>query len=118
MKLSRSSPFGGRTRTRVLLVLRLRKESYPREMARILETSLSGVQKALQGLEEDGLLAARNVGRSRVFRLDRHYFAYKPLRRYLKRLAEPEEALRARIQATSDTDRPAQPLAHAESTRK
>jgi hypothetical protein len=29
-----SSPFGGQTRTRVLLALRLLGESYPRELAR------------------------------------------------------------------------------------
>jgi len=54
MLVARSSPFGGKTRTRVLLALRLLSESYPRELARVLDTSLYGVQQALKGLEVDG----------------------------------------------------------------
>src|SRR4030067_1068849 len=37
-----SSPFGGRTRTRALLALRLLGESYPRELARLLAGPPSG----------------------------------------------------------------------------
>ena len=97
MRIGRSSPFGGWTRTRVLLALRLLEESYPRELARILEAPPSGVLKALRGLELDGLVAARSVGRTRVFRLNPRYFALEDLRRYLSRLTEPEDDLRDRI---------------------
>jgi hypothetical protein len=45
-----SSPFGGQARTRVLLALRLLDESYPRELARLLDVPLNGVQMALRGL--------------------------------------------------------------------
>ncbi len=67
---STASPFGGEGRTRVLLALRLLSESYPRELARVLGMPFSSVQKALRSLENDGLVAARTLGRTRVFRLD------------------------------------------------
>ena len=94
MRIGRSSPFGGWTRTRVLLALRLLEESYPRELARILEAPPSGVLKALRSLELDGLVAGRNVGRTRVFRINPRYFAAEDLNRFLWRLSEPEDELR------------------------
>lgn len=97
--VGRSSPFGGKTRTRVLLTLRLLGESYPRELARILETSLWGVQQAIRGLELDGLVAGRSMGRTRIFRINPAYFASEDLQRYLLRLTEPEEDLRDRVAA-------------------
>lgn len=91
-----SSPFGSFTRTRVLLALQLLVESYPRELARILELHFSSVQKALKSLEKDGLVAGRLVGRTRVYRLSPRTFARRELSRYLERLLEPESGLRAR----------------------
>ena len=93
-----SSP-GGRTRTRVLVALRLLTESYPSELARLLESSLFNVQKAILGLEKDGLVATRAMGRTRVVRLDPRYFAREELQRYLMRLSEPEDKLRRRVES-------------------
>jgi predicted ArsR family transcriptional regulator len=99
MLVGMSSPFGGQTRTRVLLALHLMGESYPRELARILEVSLWGAQQALRRLELDGLVAGRSMGRTKVFRINPRYFAYRDLQRYLQRLTEPEENLRERVAA-------------------
>jgi DNA-binding transcriptional ArsR family regulator len=93
-----SSPFGGQSRTAVLLALRLLEDSYPRELSRVLERPLSGVQMALRGLERDGLVAGRLVGRTRLFRLNPRYFARQELQAYLLRLADADPALRARIE--------------------
>jgi DNA-binding transcriptional ArsR family regulator len=98
MLVARSSPFGGRTRTQVLLAITLLQESYARELARVLDASLNGVQQALRGLEVDGIVSARNAGRTRLFRLNPRYFAHDDLRRYLLRLAEPEIDLKRRIE--------------------
>ena len=95
--IGRSSAFGGWTRTRVLLALRLLEESYPRELARLLQAPPSGVWNALRTLELDGLVAGRNMGRTRVFRINPRYFAYDELQSYLLRLSEPEENLRERV---------------------
>jgi DNA-binding transcriptional ArsR family regulator len=91
-----SSPFGAQTRTRALLALRLLGDSYPRELARLLESRLSGVQKALRSLEVDGLVAARSVGRIRLYQLNPRYFAADALFAYLSRLSDPEERLKDR----------------------
>jgi len=91
-----SSPFGSETRTRVMLVLHLLEESYPRELARLLRVRLASVQGALRGLERDGLVAGRTLGRSRVFQINPRYFALAELRPYLSRLAEADTLLRDR----------------------
>jgi hypothetical protein len=98
MLVTRSSPFGSRTRTGVLLVLRLLEESYPREIARLLDASLYGVQEALKRLEVDGIAAGRPAGRTRLYRIDPRYFACDELKPYLLRLAEPETGLKSRVE--------------------
>ena len=97
MLVSRSSPFGGRSRTLVLLALSLLEESFPRELSRILEVPLFSVQQALRGLEIDGLVAGHSAGRTRLYRLNPRYFARAELQQYLRRLAVPEEKLLERI---------------------
>ncbi len=79
-----------------MLALQLLTESYARELARLLELNLSGVQKALQSLERDGLVAARAVGRTRVYRLNSRAPTRRELERYLERLLEAEDQLRSR----------------------
>jgi DNA-binding transcriptional ArsR family regulator len=93
----RTSPFGGTARTRVLLALQLLEESYPRELERMLEAPLIVVQRALRSLERDGLVAGRQVGRSRLFRINPRYFAVRELRAFLDRLAEPDTTLQSRV---------------------
>jgi DNA-binding transcriptional ArsR family regulator len=73
------------------------EESYPREIARILQRPVSGVRKALASLEKDGLVAGRIRGRVRLVRLSPRYFAQRELKDYLGRLTEPETELRTRI---------------------
>jgi DNA-binding MarR family transcriptional regulator len=92
-----SSPFGGQARTRVLLALRLLDESFPRELARVLELPVSGVQMAVRGLERDGLVAGRAAGRMRLVRLNPRYFAREELQRYLLTLAGADAALQKRV---------------------
>jgi DNA-binding transcriptional ArsR family regulator len=99
MLVGRSSPFGGQTRTRVLVALGLLGESHLRELARLLETTLSGVQQAIRSLEVDGLVAGRSLGRTRVYRIDPRYFAQKELLGYVLRLAESERRLQERVEA-------------------
>jgi sugar-specific transcriptional regulator TrmB len=83
----------------VLLALSLLEESFARELARVLATPLNGVQQAIRGLEDDGMVTGRTAGRTRLFRLNPRYFAKDELQTYLRRLAEPESALTRRIEA-------------------
>jgi Mn-dependent DtxR family transcriptional regulator len=92
-----SSPFGSTARTRALLALQLMTESYARELARVLELNLSSVQKALQSLERDSLVAARLAGRTRLYRLNPRAPAHREMERYLERLLESESGLRAGV---------------------
>ena len=94
-----SSAFGSTGRTRALLALCLLGDSYPRELARLLELHLSGVQKALHSLEVDGLVAGRLVGKTRLYRLNPRYFAADALFQYLSRLVQPEKRLKDRSAA-------------------
>jgi|SRR3989304_2895434 len=96
---TRSSPFGGVGRTRVLLALRMLSESYPRELARVLGMPFSSVLQALRSLEMDGLVAGRALGRTRVFKIDPRYFAYDELQRLLLQLTESEGELKTRVSA-------------------
>jgi predicted ArsR family transcriptional regulator len=94
-----SSPFGGRTRTGILVALKLLEASYAREFGRLLACQPSGVRKALTSLERDGLVSGRAVGRTRVFQLSPTYFAARELGQYLARLADADPLLRARVAA-------------------
>lgn len=99
MKVGLSSPFGGETRTRLLVALRLLDESYPRELARLLGVSLSSVQQAVRSLERDGLVAVRTMGRTRLARIDPRYFARRELLALLGRLAEADLPLAKAVTA-------------------
>jgi DNA-binding transcriptional ArsR family regulator len=91
-----SSPFGSQTRTRLLLSLELLGQSYARELARFLGSSLSVVQKGLGSLERDGLIAGRLVGRTRLFQVNPQYFAAAPLRALIVSLLAAERDLKVR----------------------
>ena len=90
------SPFGSETRTRVLVTLRLLGSSFQRELARILRRSPSVVQKALTGLERDGLVSGRLLGRTRSYSLNPRYFAIAELEAFLSRIAQADTELRQR----------------------
>src|SRR4030095_4003774 len=95
MKVTNSSPFGSETRTRALLALRLLGDSYARELARVLDAPLSGVQRALQSLERDGLVAARALGRTRAYRLNPRFYARR----------EADQLMALLVEADADLDR-------------
>jgi DNA-binding transcriptional ArsR family regulator len=83
----------------VLIALRLLHESHARELSRLLALPLYSVQQALKGLERDGLVAARSVGRTRAFRINPGHFARLELEAYLMKLSEPESEMRRQISA-------------------
>ncbi len=97
MRVISSSPFGGQTRTRVLLALRLLRNSYARELGRILDVPVAPVQRALRGLERDGLISGRPVGRTRLFTFNPAYLAKRELAAYLARLADADPELQRAV---------------------
>ena len=86
----RSGLFGSQTRTSVLLLLALLDESYPRELARVLRLSLSPVQQALLGLERDGVIVSRMIGRARRVTLNPRFYGIGALKTLLVKLAEAD----------------------------
>ncbi|MDP3938857.1 MAG: hypothetical protein Q8R92_12090 [Deltaproteobacteria bacterium] len=86
---------GSERRTQVLVMTALLGETYPTELARLLEAPLYSVQTIVDALDKEGVFATRRVGSSRRVSLDPRYYAYKELRELLLRLAEAEPELRA-----------------------
>ena len=81
------SVFGTEMRTRLLLLIAILEETYPAELARYAGATISSVQRTLDLLERDGLIATRQ----RVVRavtLNPTYPAVKDLRAFLLRVAE------------------------------
>ncbi len=81
----------------MLFALSLMNESYPRELARVLEAPLFSIQKALASLERDSLLASRVLGRTRLYTLNPRYIASRELREYLGRLAGRDFELKRKV---------------------
>lgn len=93
---SRQSIFGSRRRTEVLIILYLLQESYPSELARLLDARLFSIQSILDDLEDQGVVASLRRGRMRMVRLNPRYFAAKELSALLDRFAQAESEIVAR----------------------
>ena len=87
--------FGSRRRTEVLILLGLLEESYPSELASLLEAPLYSVQRILSDFEDQGIVASRLRGRTRLVSLNPRYYAVEELRALLARLARGEPELEA-----------------------
>jgi hypothetical protein len=72
----------------VLKLLGLLERSHPRQMAEILDEDLSMVQRAVDDLERDGVLASHRAGRTRLFEVNRTYQHYAPVRDLLTRMGQ------------------------------
>jgi DNA-binding transcriptional ArsR family regulator len=79
--------FGTERRTEVLIAIRLLEETYARELARVLGAPLLSVQRIVDALEGEGILAIRSSGRERRITLNPRYFALSELRALLLRLS-------------------------------
>src|SRR5215469_7584035 len=79
--------FGSRMRTALLILVGVLEETYPAELARFLSTSIYSVQRTLDKLEQEGLIATRPLV-VRAVTLNPIYPAAKELRAFLLRLAE------------------------------
>ena len=62
-----SGLFGNETAAKVLLYLQELDSGYPRGIAQALKLSLSQVQRQLERLEREGVLASRLFGKVRIY---------------------------------------------------
>ncbi|MFN8138420.1 MAG: hypothetical protein U0R49_01335 [Fimbriimonadales bacterium] len=79
--------FGTRRRTQVLLLVRLLEETHASEISKLLNTPLKTVQRILAGLEEEGIIVGRTIGRERRIVLNERYFASGELKKLLSVIA-------------------------------
>jgi|SRR5580658_2673879 DNA-binding transcriptional ArsR family regulator len=84
---------GSSVSTAMLILIAVIEESYPAQLARLLGSSISSVQRTLDRLEREGLIATRKLGVRRVT-LNPLYPAANELKALLLRLADgyPEYA--------------------------
>lgn len=79
--------FGTRMRTALLMLVAVLEETYPAEISRYLGSSIPAVQRTLDKLEDEGLVATRQLA-VRTVALNPAYPAFRELRALLLRLAE------------------------------
>jgi alpha-D-ribose 1-methylphosphonate 5-triphosphate synthase subunit PhnI len=85
--------FGSSRRTEVLLGIALLEETYARELARVLQAPLLSVQRIVDALDREGVIATRLIGQQRRVTLNPKYFARKELEQLLRRLAQGDQRL-------------------------
>ena len=85
--------FGSKMRTALLMLVAVLEETYPAELSRYLDTSISSVQRTLDKIEDEGLVATRPLV-VRTVTLNPLYPAVKELRALLLRLADGYPAYR------------------------
>jgi hypothetical protein len=79
--------FGSSMRTALLMLVAVLDQTYPAELARYLGSSISSVQRTLDKIEEEQLVATRQ-GVVRSVTLNPLFPAVNELRAFLLRLAE------------------------------
>lgn len=84
-----ASLLGSLNKERVLIYLAARGRGYSREIARFYEAPLFPIQKAVEKLEEAGVLVRRSVGSTREYEFNPRY----PARAELKALVDRALAL-------------------------
>jgi len=77
--------FGSEQRERTLIFILARGSGYATEIARFFGTSLSQIQKQLDGLEAGGVLISQAVGRTRVYAFSPRYLFGRELKGLLER---------------------------------
>ena len=86
--------FGSQRRTEVLILIALLEETFPTEIAKLLDARLYSVQKIVDGLEEDGIVASQFDGRTRIVTLDPSFAAAEQLKTLLVRLIDVNPKIR------------------------
>ena len=85
--------FGSTTRTKVLTLVALLDETYPRELARLSGAPLASVQRIVNDLEREGVLATRIVGANREVSLSPRFYGANELRSLLLKYAKRDPDL-------------------------
>ena len=93
-KLKRESKlFGSERRTEVLLLITLLEETYPGELTRLLDAKAAAVLYIVDGLEAEGIITSRRLGRTRRLALDPRYYLASELKALLMKQGEADARL-------------------------
>ena len=92
-----SALLGNRNRTLVLVAVRLLGETWPSELAAMLQLRLYSVQTILASFEREGVIVSRAVGRTRQVSLNARYFAASELDALLWTLGERDVRLQSML---------------------
>lgn len=82
------SIFGSKSKERVLMFLVSRGEGYPSEISKFYSTGLSSIQNSLENLEYAGFAVSKQVGRTRIYRLNSRHPFYLELKALVERSIE------------------------------
>jgi hypothetical protein len=89
--------FGSTPRSRVLTLVALLDDTYPRELARLAGAPLVSVQRIVKDLEREGVLATRIVGANRQVSLNPRFYGADELRSLLLKYARRDPDLDRRV---------------------
>ena len=85
--------FGSARRTEILATIALLDETYAREISRLLAAPLISVQRIVEALERDGIIATRIVGVERRIAFNPRFYAISELKALLLRLSDRNDRL-------------------------
>ena len=91
--------FGSTPRSRLLTLIALLDKTYPRELARLSGVPLASLQRMVNDLERDGVLATRIVGANRELSLNPRFYGAGELRSLLLKYAQRDPDLEHRVSA-------------------
>jgi DNA-binding transcriptional ArsR family regulator len=80
--------FGSPIRTRILITISVLGETYPAELARLLKAPLVSVQRIVDSLERERLVATRRRGKERIVTLNPDSVIARELKQLLIKLAQ------------------------------
>jgi hypothetical protein len=113
--------FGSPLRTRILTLVAALEETYPTQVAKLLKASLFSVQRIVDDLELEGVIATRRFGNERRIRLNPSYLGARPLREFLAQRAEASPETQAILNSLRTRPRRAgkalEPWSRAEARR-
>jgi len=75
--------FGSPLRTRMLTLVAALEETYPAQLAKLLRAPLFSVQRIVDDLELEGVIATRRSGNERRIKLNPAYLGARPLQEFL-----------------------------------
>ena len=82
--------FGSALRSGILVLTSLLEETYPAELAALLNARPTSILRFVGDLERDGALATRLSGKERRITLNRNYYAYVELKALLDKIARDD----------------------------